>query len=167
MALRFQMLESHPVSLFVPRFEMAADQRERGTVFLDDLDDSTALEPGALHALIIEDDDLIAGVLEEHLRALGYRSFHHVATERAALAAVALRQPDLILADIVLAVRDGSGIAVAHTVQANAAIPIVFISARPELAQRERMAAVLPKSELSQSRLAAAIAAAKKVWFID
>ncbi|HEX8533819.1 MAG TPA: response regulator [Allosphingosinicella sp.] len=61
-----------------------------------------------MHALIIEDQFLIAALIEEELRELGYSSFDVVDRELSAVAAAERKCPDLITADERLT--DGSGV---------------------------------------------------------
>ncbi|MFY8207962.1 MAG: response regulator [Caulobacter sp.] len=83
--------------------------------------------------MIIEDDLLIAGVLAQHLKDLGYGPASIAMTANEAFAAVELEAPALILADTTLA--DGeSGLEIAQAVHARRHVPLVFVSARPELA---------------------------------
>jgi DNA-binding response OmpR family regulator len=62
-----------------------------------------------MHALIIEDQFLIAALVEEELREIGFTSFDIVDREDVAVAAAAVRCPDLITGDENLA--SGSGMA--------------------------------------------------------
>ena len=61
-----------------------------------------------MHALIIEDDDLIAMTIEEVLRKCGFTSFHFAVSLDEAVAAARERCPRLITADVEL--KPGSGI---------------------------------------------------------
>ncbi len=82
-----------------------------------------------MHALIIEDEYLIAALVEDELRSLGYDSFDIVDTYTAAIAAAERTCPDLITADDQLV--EGSGIAaVAHICTAKT-IPVVYILGDP------------------------------------
>jgi CheY-like chemotaxis protein len=56
-----------------------------------------------MHALIIEDEPLIAMLIEDCLRLLGYDSIQFAATEAEAVAAASMRCPDLITSDVRLA----------------------------------------------------------------
>jgi CheY-like chemotaxis protein len=60
-----------------------------------------------MHALIIEDDAIIAMLIEDELRDLGYSSFDTACSEREAIKAVARKCPDLVTSDGSLF--DGSG----------------------------------------------------------
>lgn len=80
-----------------------------------------------MHALIIEDQPIIALIVEEHLRDAGYASFDIVATETDAVNAARTRYPDLITSDVRLA--EGSGIAAVRAICSEGRIPVVFITA--------------------------------------
>lgn len=78
-----------------------------------------------MHALVIEDNFLIATQIEDGLSALGYKSFDLVDTEKAAIEAARVRCPDLITADDRLA--SGTGLAAVQVICAEQIIPVVFI----------------------------------------
>jgi DNA-binding response OmpR family regulator len=84
----------------------------------------------AVHALIIEDQFLIATLIEEELRDLGYSSFDIIDREQAAVAAAKEKCPDLITADDRLT--DGTGVEAVRTICAHQVIPVVFIVGNPE-----------------------------------
>jgi CheY-like chemotaxis protein len=108
-----------------------------------------------VHALIIEDEFLIALALEDMLSELGYLSFDWAGTEDEAVEAVRRRRPDLITADIHL--RVGNGIsAVARIDNEEPGVPAVFVTANDNIVlQMDRDAIVLSKpvrlSELSRA----------------
>jgi DNA-binding response OmpR family regulator len=77
-----------------------------------------------MHALIIEDQFLIAALVEEELREIGFTSFDIVDREDAAVAAAAVRCPDLITADENLA--SGSGIAAVQRICEHVGVPVIF-----------------------------------------
>ena len=78
-----------------------------------------------MHALVIEDNFLIATQIEDGLSVLGYETFDLVDTESAAIDATRIRCPDLITADDRLA--SGTGLAAVHAICAEQVIPVVFI----------------------------------------
>jgi len=82
-----------------------------------------------MHALIIEDQSLIAMAIEDALRAYGFNSFEVVQSAEAAIAAAAHRCPDLITADVNL--RPGCGISAVQSICSERPIPVVFITGRP------------------------------------
>lgn len=55
-----------------------------------------------MHALIIEDESMIAIAIEDALRTCGFTSFDIAVSADEAVTAAALRCPDLITADVQL-----------------------------------------------------------------
>jgi DNA-binding response OmpR family regulator len=79
-----------------------------------------------MHALIIEDEALIAMSIEDALRDCGCDSFDFACSVDAATAAARARRPDLITADVELA--PGSGIDAVQAICADRSIPVIFIT---------------------------------------
>lgn len=97
-----------------------------------------------MHALIIEDEPIVALSIEEHLRGHGYTSFDLAATEAEAVTAANARCPDLITADVRLAT--GCGISAVEEICAEHHVPAVFITATTwEVHERAPDAPVLAK----------------------
>jgi two-component system, response regulator PdtaR len=97
-----------------------------------------------MHALIIEDEPMIALLIEDHLRAIGYTTVDFAVTEAEAVAAAGKRCPDLITSDVRLG--DGCGIAAVETICSGQRVPVVFItSVGCEVHQRMSDAVVLSK----------------------
>jgi len=112
-----------------------------------------------MHALIIEDQFLIATLIEDELRELGYATFDVVDREREAVTAAERRCPELITADDRLT--DGSGIEAVRRICAHQVVPVVFIVGNPhELASPVSYAAVIGKP-FGGSRLREAIGEAR------
>jgi CheY-like chemotaxis protein len=86
-----------------------------------------------MHALIIEDDELIAIAIEEVLMDCGFTSFDFAASADEAVASATQRCPDLITADVELS--PGSGIEAVQTICANDLIPVIFITGRADEAR--------------------------------
>jgi len=82
-----------------------------------------------MHALIIEDETIIALAIEDVLRDSGYTSFDFATSVDAAVSAAARRCPDLITADVRLA--PGCGIDAIDTICSKQPIPVIFITASP------------------------------------
>lgn len=80
-----------------------------------------------MHALIIEDEPLIALLIEDQLRAIGYLSVDFAVTEADAVAAAGRRCPDLITSDVRLAA--GCGIAAVEAICGERQVPVVFVTA--------------------------------------
>lgn len=79
-----------------------------------------------MHALIIEDESLIAMVIEDALRDLGFTTFDIAPSPDMAIEAAAERCPDLITSDVQL--KPGCGISTVIKICANVAIPVIFIT---------------------------------------
>lgn len=83
-----------------------------------------------MHALVIEDDPLIAILIAEELRELGFRSVHTASTEEEAVISVAQRCPDLVTSDGHLAA--GSGMGAVRMIRAFCCVPVICITGDPE-----------------------------------
>lgn len=94
-----------------------------------------------MHALIIEDQFLVAAQIEDVLRSLGYTSFDTVDTEVNAILAAEQRCPDLIAADQRIA--EGTGVEAVRAICIARPIPVVFISSYPAEVRRLAPNAVL------------------------
>lgn len=80
-----------------------------------------------MHALIIEDEPLMAMHLETVLEEIGFTSFDHAATEAEAIDAAAARRPVLVTADYRL--RDGNGVAAVRAIrETHGVVPVVFVT---------------------------------------
>jgi DNA-binding response OmpR family regulator len=79
-----------------------------------------------MHALIIEDESMIAIAIEDALRDCGFTSFDIAVSADEAVTAAALRCPDLITADVEL--RPGCGIAAVQSICSERPIPVLFIT---------------------------------------
>jgi DNA-binding response OmpR family regulator len=82
-----------------------------------------------MHALIIEDESLIAMAIEDALRGCGFASFDLVVSAEEAVAAAARICPDLITADVEL--RPGCGITAVQSICSEQLIPVLFITGSP------------------------------------
>ena len=82
-----------------------------------------------MHALIIEDEALIAMAIEDALRGCGFTSFDVAASAQEAVAAAEAKCPDLITADVEL--RPGCGITTVQTICSQRPIPVLFITGSP------------------------------------
>jgi DNA-binding response OmpR family regulator len=82
-----------------------------------------------MHALIIEDESLIAMAIEDSLRGCGFTSFDFAVSAEEAVAAAAGKCPDLITSDVQL--RPGFGITAVQSICSEQPIPVLFITGRP------------------------------------
>ena len=82
-----------------------------------------------MHALIIEDESLIAMAIEDALRGCGFTSFDVAVSADEAVASAARKCPDLITADVEL--RPGCGITTVQSLCSEQPIPVLFITGSP------------------------------------
>ena len=82
-----------------------------------------------MHALIIEDESLIVMAIEDALRNYGFTSFDVAISVDEAVAAAALKCPDLITADVQL--RPGCGIEAVQSICSDMPIPVLFVTGSP------------------------------------
>ena len=82
-----------------------------------------------MHALIIEDESLIAMSIEQILSDCGFTSFDVASSCDEAVRAAELRCPDLITADGQLC--PGSGIDAVNAICSSTPVPVIFITATP------------------------------------
>ena len=113
-----------------------------------------------MHALIIEDEVLVALSIEDSLEGLGFVSRQTVATEETAVKAACLRTPDLITADVRLA--RGNGIAAVRAILRDRQVPVVFITGNVETVREQMPDAVVLQKPYQETALRAAIAAARR-----
>lgn len=83
-----------------------------------------------MHALVIEDQFLIATLIETELRDLGYTTFDIVDGVEEAVEAAEERCPDLITADD--KINGGTGVKAVQQICAERIIPVVFIVDQPQ-----------------------------------
>jgi DNA-binding response OmpR family regulator len=96
------------------------------------------------HALIIEDNWLIAMMIERQLEEQGFLSVTIARSQEEAISAAQERCPDFITVDDWL--DEGSGVDAIRHICRDMAIPVVFITASPEdIAARIPDAVVVPK----------------------
>ena len=88
-----------------------------------------------MHALIIEDDELIAMAIEDALRGCGFTSFDLAVSLDEAVTAARKRCPELITADVEL--KPGSGIDAVQTICSQTPIPVVFITGQADIARSQ------------------------------
>ena len=118
-----------------------------------------------MHALIIEDQFLIATLIEDELRDLGYTSVQIVDRESEAVEAAAQRCPDLITADDRLT--QGSGIEAVRAICETRTIPVVFIVGDPVAFVAPIPDAVLIGKPFGGTRLREAVAEALQVHQLE
>ena len=90
--------------------------------------------PTALRILVIEDNTIIAMLLETTLADMGHEVCAIESTETGAVAAAARLLPDLLIVDVGL--REGNGIAAVDRILCHGFVPHVFVSGndlKPEM----------------------------------
>lgn len=99
---------------------------------------------GARHALIIEDDAIIALEIEHRLRDLGYDSFDVAVSPAEALDCATGRRPDLITADVRIV--GGTGIDAIHAiVAALGEVPFFYVTGNVDMLREEGGVLVVEK----------------------
>lgn len=112
----------------------------------------------ALHALIIEDHKLVAALVEDCLKELGFSSFDFADCHCDAVAAALRNVPDLIIADDKLV--EGTGLGVVTVIWQTHHVPVVFASAEPERVLALEPGATTISKPFSMEQFKSAVAAA-------
>lgn len=107
-----------------------------------------------MHALIIEDEPLIAMAIEDALRDCGFTSFDFAVSVDEAVAAAERQCPDLITADVDL--RPGCGIAAVQSICSVRPIPVLFITGSPTEVRIRMPGHALVEKPFSATHIAAA-----------
>lgn len=108
-----------------------------------------------MHALIIEDEILLAFAVEAALVDLGCATFHIAATMPQAVEAAEKQCPDLIIADH--RIIDGTGTEAVQSICSEQAIPVVFVTASAEEVREQLPDAFIVPKPFSLPDLKAAI----------
>jgi DNA-binding response OmpR family regulator len=118
-------------------------------------------DDGVRHALVIEDNHLIAMMIEEELKALGYSSIEIATSQEQAIAMALARCPDLITVDDKL--DSGTGVESIREICRDQALPVVFITADPKAITAHIPDAIIVPKPFSRPQLTGAIEAAVSV----
>lgn len=110
------------------------------------------------HGLVIEDNHLIAMMIEEELAAHGYTSTEIATSHAQAVVMAAAHCPDLITVDDKL--DSGTGVEAIREICQDQALPVVFISADPDEIKKLIPDAIIVPKPFSRPQLTAAIEAA-------
>jgi DNA-binding response OmpR family regulator len=86
-----------------------------------------------MRVLIVEDNALLAFMIEDALLEAGHQIFGPVGTPAEAIALAEQSQPELVIVDVNLE-NDASGVDVAHYLQMNLDIPSLFATGQVEIA---------------------------------
>jgi DNA-binding response OmpR family regulator len=111
-----------------------------------------------MHALIIEDEFMIALAIEDVLRVCGFKTFDIALFSESAINAAAANYPDLITADVQL--RSGCGIATVQRICSDPPIPVIFVTGNGADVRRKLPSANLLDKPFSEASLIAAVAVA-------
>jgi two-component system, response regulator PdtaR len=112
----------------------------------------------SLNVLVIEDDPLIALMLDDMLSEMGHIVCATAATELGATSAADRHRPDLMIADGRL--RAGSGLSAVKKILLLSHVPCVFISGAPGDIVAQYPNAIVIRKPFNEDMLAAAIARA-------
>lgn len=113
-----------------------------------------------VHALIIEDESIIAMAIEDILQDLGFTSFDLAPSPETAIEAASQRCPDLITSDVML--NSGCGITTVLTICESVVIPVVFITGNVADVMRRLPTCRALSKPFSAGQLSSAVAAALK-----
>jgi DNA-binding response OmpR family regulator len=108
-----------------------------------------------MHALIIEDEPLVAMAIEELLRSSGFDSFDFATSVGEAVAAAARRSPDLITSDVML--KPGNGIDAVEEIRAKSPVPVIFITGNAEQVRDRLPACIVVRKPFSEVEVTAAV----------
>lgn len=108
-----------------------------------------------MHALIIEDEYLIAQSLQEMLEQLGFKTFSFARSEDTAVGAAEGASLDLITADVRLL--PGDGVRAVEAICKRRKIPVVFITGYAEELQERSPNATIVQKPVQPAELAEAV----------
>jgi two-component system, response regulator PdtaR len=108
-----------------------------------------------VHALIIEDDYLIAQALRDMLEGLGFTKFSFARSEDVAVLGANQPDIDLITADVRLL--PGDGVKAVEAICARRHLPVLFITGYREELEERKPGAVVIQKPVKQEELAAAV----------
>ena len=108
-----------------------------------------------MHALIVEDEYLIAQSLREMLETLGFKTFSFARSEDSAVSAAEGAAIDLITADVRLL--PGDGVRAVEAICKRRRIPVVFITGYAEELQERAPEATVVQKPVQSAELAEAV----------
>ena len=112
-----------------------------------------------MHALIIEDEPIVAMSIEMDLAELGYTSCDIAASEAEAVAAADRHPPDLITSDMRIAA--GDGVSAVRAILRTQSVPVVFITASADEVRKAIPSPMIVEKPLLRHRLIEAIRGAR------
>lgn len=110
------------------------------------------------HALIIEDELVLAFAVEDALREIGYATFAIATSMAEAIAAAETQCPDLIVADH--HITDGTGTEAVQSICSEKAIPVVFVTGSEEEVRKQIPGALIVAKPLTLAELQENVSAA-------
>lgn len=108
-----------------------------------------------MHALVIEDEYLIAQLIEDCLEALGYTSFALAMDEEQAVTSALDRCPDLITSAVQLGT--GNGVDAVQRICKNRRIPVLYITSMAKTVQDRCPTAVILQKPFGRASLSAGV----------
>jgi two-component system, response regulator PdtaR len=109
-----------------------------------------------MHALIIEDDMLVALMIQDQLRMLGFTTFDFASTEAEAVTAAKARPPDFITCDVGL--EAGDGLTAVAEICNDRPVPIVYITGTAWQVRQSVRDAVIVEKPFAAAELERALA---------
>jgi CheY-like chemotaxis protein len=116
-----------------------------------------------MHALVIEDDAVIAMLIEDELRDLGFSSVDVASSEEEAIHSVVRRCPNLVTSDGSLL--SGSGASAVKRIRKLCSTPVIFVTGDPERARRSIPGVPVLEKPFSFTQFTAAVETALAASF--
>jgi CheY-like chemotaxis protein len=113
-----------------------------------------------MHALIIEDEYMVAQLIEDRLRELGFTSFDFAMDEEEAVARAFVRCPNLITSDVQLA--KGSGIDAVQRICNEKPTPVLYITGVAAMVRDRCPAAVVIQKPFGRADLCEGVRLARE-----
>ena len=113
----------------------------------------------SLRILVVEDDALIAMLLEDMLTAMGHAVCAIASTEGAAVAAAELDKPGMLIVDARL--HQGSGVAAVDQIQRGGFVPHIFVTGDSRGVLALKPNAIVLEKPFTEAMLATAITRAQ------
>lgn len=114
-----------------------------------------------MRILIVEDEALVAMMLEEWLQEAGHETLGPVKNLRAAMEAARTGSPDLALMDINLGVNE-NGVEIARALRRDMDVPSLYLTAQSDLAEALETGVGILNKPVRQEQLVERIAAIER-----
>lgn len=112
-----------------------------------------------MHVLIIEDESMIALMMQDYLRDLGYETFSSASSEDEAVVCALSRRPDLIVADFRL--KFGTGVDAVRRICEKVLVPTIYVVGVPSDVRGADPAAIVLEKPFMSDDLAKAVRSAQ------